>query len=68
MGCSLRKAYPEVDSLVYDFLAYWQREKEYMLSVGETVYVSDESWFSKILTHVYGEEAAANLLQETGLP
>lgn len=64
----VRTVYPEVDSLVYDFLAYWQREKEYMLSVGKTTYITDESWFSKVLTHVYGKEAAAKMLQETGLP
>ena len=64
----ITKSYPEIDQQVYEFLEYWQREKEYMLSVGETVYVSDESWFSKVLTHVYGEEAAARMLQETGLP
>jgi hypothetical protein len=58
---------PSLDRQVYDFLEYWKiNEIDYAHSQGyETI--SNRTWITYLLTHVYGNEVAQRMLYETDL-
>ncbi len=58
-GEEIRKRIPDFDKQVYGFLEYWKYWKEKGTRI---------DWLPELLTHIYGQEIAAKLLLEVGLP